>query len=550
MKFVKKYDDAGKALVVIDTEGLEIPEDLKSLLVFSISTYKALGANQSQEEWDKVFSIPEAFVNTLSGEEQIYLAGCYCACHQDIQLTASHQKHISLGMNDAEINHIKNHNANLVHELETKLSDTVASLDLKIDLYHKIHEYVEKNIPIKVADNIGSRAQDSDEMTFKTPDLVDLTAVAVLCKLMTPIVGVFIRECSNMDISQNFKEIHAANIFRDIIANECQAIADKLENYLANTIDSNEKAMSKNKLTNLYNGFSTDMSKMAVTASMYTRKFITVDLSNTESNLMTYVNTCAKGIVSTKSSGSKKDGGKITVAERKLPDEFEESYDDGNSSVLEAESSASKETADFNLIISFAVQETIKHYLNEFSIDREVYDAAYVYYSEMSHPTLGNNNEFILSTLFGRDLCGAKSIESLTLNDLAALLPLAQIYCYRKNFRDMVHLLSLLPTNNLKLMQNSNEMRLRESWKSSNSYRNCDERFNFETARALRWDTALEKLINDVTSRTYLYNTAPAICEMMGEEVTQTNKIYTPPITLATTICDFINDLFSRQDEC
>ena len=44
MKFVKKYDDAGKALVVIDTEGLEIPEDLKSLLVFSISTYKALGA--------------------------------------------------------------------------------------------------------------------------------------------------------------------------------------------------------------------------------------------------------------------------------------------------------------------------------------------------------------------------------------------------------------------------------------------------------------------------------------------------------------------------
>lgn len=547
MKFLKQYDDAGKALVVIDLEGLEIPESFKSLLTFSISTYKALGANQSQEEWDKVFSIPETFVNTLPGEEQIYLAGCYCSCHQEILLASAHQKHIDLTMNDAEVTRIKNHNANLVHDLETKLSDTLASLDLKINLYKKIHDYVEKNVPIKVADNVGERAQDSDEMTFKKPDLIELTSVAVLCKLMTPVVGVFIRECSNMDISQNFKEIHAANIFRDIIANECQAIADKLENYLAKTIDSNEKAMSKNMLTNLYNGFSTDMSKMAVNASMYTRKFITVDLSNTDSNLMTYVNTCAKGIVSTKSSGSKKDGGKITVTGRTLPDEFEESYDDGNSSVLEAESSSSRETADFTLIISFAVKETVKHYLSEYAGDKEIYDAAFMYYSAGSHPTLGYNNEFILSTLFGKDLCGAKSVESITLNDLAALLPLAQIYCYRKNFRDMVHLLSLLPTDNLKVLQNSNEMRLRESWKNSNSYRNCNERFTFETARSLRWDTALEKLINDITSRTYLYNTAPSICEMMNEEVVSTSKVYVPPITLATTICDFINDLFSRQ---
>lgn len=550
MRFVKKFDDAGKSLVVIDPEGLEVPAAVKELLTFSISTYKALGANQSQEEWEKVFKIPEAFINTLDGTEQLYFIGCYCSCHQEILRASAKQKRIELEMSEEEATKIKNHNTKLVHELELKLSDIVASLDAKIDLYDKIHTFVRCNIPIKVSSDAGLRAQDTPEMTFKDDDLVDLTAVAVLCKLLTPVVGVFIRECSNMDISQNFKEIHAANIFRDIIANKCQKIADKLENYLSNTIDSNEKAMSKNKLTNLYNGFSTDMSKQAVYASMFTRKFITVDLSNTESNLMTYVNTCAKGIVSTKSSGTKKDGGKITVNERKPLDEFEDSYDDGNSSTLESESSSSRETADFDLIISFAVKETVRHYIVEYSNDFEIYRAANIYYSSSSHPTLGYNNEFILSTLFGKDLCGAKSVESLNLNDLAALLPLAQIYCYRKNFTDMVHLLSLIPTNNIKMIQNSNEMRLRESWRNSNSYRNCDERFSLQVSKLLRWDTALERMVNDITSRTYLYNTAPAICEMMGEETVSTSKIYTPPITLATTICDFINDLFDRQDVC
>ena len=550
MRYVKVVDESKTPYVKIDLEGLELPSDVtdkldpEEYLLFHIPTYKAVKAAQPQSEWDKVFKIPEQFLKTLGDDDLKQLAMCYIYCHFIILSKARSQLKIDARMSDAEINTIKNHNSNIVHDLETELSKTIAQLDAATDLYNKIHDFVANdNVPINVATNVGERPQDSEEMTFRYPDLVDLTAIAILCKILAPIVGTFIRVCGDMDISNSFKEVHAITIFRDIIANRCQYITDKLENFLSRTIDSSMRADNRNAvLTNLYNGFTTEMAKQSVFASMFTRKFITVDLANTESNLMTYVNTCAKGIVS-KNPNSKKEGGKITVNERKSPDEFEEGNEDGNCSVLETESTASKTTADFEIIMSFAVKETVKRYLTTYNYDVNIFNAARHYYLTMSHLSLNINNGYLLSTLFGKDLCGGKSIEVLKVTDLAELIPIAQLYCYNNGFRDIVHLLSIVPTGELKATPTGNEMQLKAGWKNNISYRNCENKFDFKLWETLKWDTSLEKLINDLTSRVFLYNTAPAICELMGEEP-QNGKSYNPPPTLSVTICDFIYHLF------
>lgn len=551
MKYVKVVDDTKTPYVKVDLEGLKLPTEITEkldpeiYLLFNIPTYKAVRAAQPQSEWDKVFKIPEEFLKTLPDEDLINLALCYMYCHYTIESETKRQQRIDAKMTDSEVITIKNYNANIVHNLETTLSLSIAALDENTNIYDKIHQFVaDGNVPVNVAANVGERPQDSEKMTFRYPDLVDVTAIAILCKILAPIVGTFIRACSEMDISNSFKEVHAITIFRDIIANKCQYVADKLENYLSQTIDSSMRSDDGAKLTNLYNGFTPEMAKQAVFASMFTRKFITVNLSNTESNLMTYVNTCAKGIVS-KNPNSKKEGGKITVNERKNPDEFDEknSNDDGNCSILETESSSSKSTADFEIIISFAVQETVKRYIEKYGYDINVYNAAKNYYAERSHLSLGINNGYLLATLFGKDLCGGKSTEVLRVIDLAALVPVAQLYCYQNGFKDIVHLLSVVTTGEIKNTPTGNEMQLKVGWKNNISYRNCASKFDFQLWDNLKWDTSLEKLIKDLTSRVFLYNTAPAIWELLGEE-SQNGKSYNPPPTLSVTICDFIYHLF------
>ena len=546
MKFVRGINDVGKTIIKIDLEGLSLPvENAETYLEFVSDTYVNLKASKANidETWDYVFKVPNEFLKTLKDDELIQIASTFAYCHYLIESETAKQRPLP-DNNPVLRQEINSINAAILLKLEDNLSAALLRLDQTIHLLDKILEHVETCIPIDEFKDVGTRAQDSEEKTFRRPDLVKLTALAVLAKLFTPVIGTFIQKFKLHGISTSYKEMHAVTMFRDILSesnNEKMAkLVDKVEFYISGLIESRLKDA---KPTMLHNGFTETTITQFVYAQIITRRLVCVNLFRAESNnLVTYLATCAKeSALSTPSSSA--GGNKSSVEFRKSVDELSaessEGGDDGNSSVLEQESSVSAKTADFETIVEFAVMDLKHRFCPENDLDITVVDGAESYYKSTSHILLESNNSYILSIMFGHQLCGAKSVEMLKSADLATLVAILQVHLIRIGLTDLVHVLSLVNTGEPRTKGlTGEETQLQATWRNSYAFGNCNEKFPY-VVNGLQWWTSLEKLLKSIIMTKYVYNTAPIIWEMLGQPNIN-GQMYTAPVTLSESICNFI----------
>lgn len=546
MKFEKRLNEVGRSYIHINLEGLKLPQfnfDAESLLDFPVDTYSVLKARKINDEkdsdkekydWEMVFRVPEEFLKTLTEEEQQQVAATYIYCHWII-LQAMEKIRPIPDQNRALAQQIGLLNAEVFTKLENELSDTIDHLDQNIDLIPKIISYTNRNVPIQQFEGVGERPQDSSEMTFYRNDVVQLTALAIASKLFAPIAGVFIKKFMSLGIDNHYKEIHCAVMFKKLIANRLQPLADKLIHYIGRVIKPYTKK-PKNP-TNLYNAFTSDMIQQYIYATMLTRKLVTVDLYKDKANLVTFLNACAKDTASSRIGGG---GNEPSVDYRKEIKELgSTSGEDGNGSVLEQESSTSDKTADFDTIIRFVVNDIRRHFATEMDLDDEILAAAEAYYLNTAPSlTLNTNNSYLLSIMFGNKLCGAKTIEMLCSQDLCMLIPMMQLYFIKHHMYDLVHVVSAVNTGAHKAALSGSETQLAASWSINYAYGNCDQRFQYEV-NGITWSTGLKKMVEDITHVVHVYHTAPAIWSLMQQE-NLNNKEYIAPATLSESVCNFI----------
>lgn len=544
MKFVRDMNDAGKTIIRIDMEGLTLPaENARSYLEFVSDTYNNLRATRPNidETWDHVFKVPNEFLKTINDNDAIQIASTFAYCHYLIESEMAKQQPLPEN-NPVRKQEINNMNASILLKLENSLSAAILQLDQTIHLLDKILDYVETCISVDEFKDVGTRAQDSEEKTFRRPDLVKLTALAVLSKLFTPVIGTFIQKFKAYGISTQYKEMHAVTMFRDILSaannEKMSKLVDKVEFYIAGLIESRLKDA---KPTVLHNGFTEDTISHYVYAQIVTRRLVCVNLFREESNnLVTYLATCAK---ESATSGFSSGGNKSSVDFRKSVDELSaessEGGDDGNSSVMEQESSISAKTADFETIIEFAVMDLKNRFCPENDLDMNIVGSSETYYKTSSHILLDINNSYLLSVMFGHQLCGAKSVEMLKSADLATLVAILQVHLIQIGLPDLVHVLSLINTGEPRVKgMTGEEIQLLATWRNSYAFGNCNEKFPY-IVNGLQWWTSLEKLLKSLTSVKYVYNTAPAIWELLGQP-NLNGQMYTTPSTLAESICHFI----------
>ena len=541
MKFEKVVLNGVDGIIRINFEGLELPDmgyDPSMYLDFNIKTYQPLHAGRNQEEWDKVFGYPTKFLNTLKDEELQQLALLYIYSNMEIRRKIESEKLvITRDMSDQDREVVMVHNQNLIHMLGSEISEQVAAVDKKISLYEKLVQWVyDGNVVVTVPPHIGELPQHFAEKTFNLDEAKILTAIAILCKILTPIVGLFLDKIISLDISNSYKDIYGVVIFRDFIDNKCSVIMDKLQSYVCDEVNKALKNDESKRLSNLWSGKSRSIYEDIAFSTILVRKLITVDLSNTNSTLMNYIYTCIKGACSSKSISGK--NGNINVATRVPISENDDSAD-GNISSFEAGSFVSNTTADFGVIIENAAQHVYNVFVNKH--ENISLDPIRFYYLK-GNLTLGNNNNAILGMLLGKHLGGAKSIEALRQTDLANLITISQIWCIENGFQDIVHLLSILPTGQHKQMPTGAENVNLQQWNKNPAYINCSNEFQYEfdnSSRKLRWDTFLEYLVNDLATKIYTYNTAPDIWDMLGE-VPANGTYYKSPATLSVSICNLV----------
>lgn len=519
MKFVKKINNSGKAEVCIDLEGLKVEGsenvDVETLLSFKIETYSVLKAASSESDWNTVFGLPQQFLNTLSDAEKCKFAQLLMVMHYEIMSRLSPDPDI-----DGEV----------LIGLETQLSKLLADFDQEIDLVNKLIEFTEKEVPIQSFSGVGERAQDSAEMTFYRDDVVKLTAVVILCKLMTPIVGIFIETCKKR-MDNGYKEIHCYALFKDILNNRCKPLIDKLQHFIKRII---QPMLNRLQLTHTFHGYTVIVIALGIEAGMFTRRFVTVDLLKPNGNLITYVTSCARAAAQTQFSSSA--GFKQAVKEMFLKSD-ESSSDEGNMSTLEEESRTSAKTVDFPVLIQAAAHQLYERFITQYALDPEMVQAA-VYFYEQSHIVVTPINSYLMCNLFGADLGGGRSVEMLDMVNVTKLVALMQCYLLQQGYLDLVHAVTALPTTSFKAMPSGTDVLLASSWNNSHSYRNCDERFPY-VINDMRWDTSLKAIVDKLTTTVFLYNTAPVIWDQLDIDVHNGSEFQAPE-TISKSICSFI----------
>ena len=530
MKFEKKIDSAtGKALIYLNLEGLKLKNlqfDYEPLLYFKVETYDALRASKTEKSWNDVFGVVHDFLNTLSKEHQSKFATLIIFMHYKIDSIIGPTHEIK--------------GSDLIN-LESDLSLLIAQFVSETKLAEKLIAFVTKNIHVKIGENVGERPQDTEEMTFYYSDAIALTGLVLLCKMLTPVFGLFL-EALKKSTDGTHKEIHCLSLLKDTFAGDFEAVANKLINYIANRVTKNLK--TKIKLNHTCNGLTLSLIIQQISAQIIVRRFVSVSLTDREkNNLITYVATCATQAALTQFSGS---AFKVNVNPIKDPRESTTSGgDDGNVSALESQSQVSDKTADVPILIMESVRQTRSKFIRDYEMDEEIVAAAESYY--LMHPVgLNIVNSYILGVIFGDYICGAKSIELVENDGLATLIAVGQIYLISQDYADIAVLLSLVSANRPKTAQTSSDVSLKSAWRNNFEYRNCDQKFNIQV-NDLKWCTALEKIVTEVTSDVKLYQIAPAIWDYL-KEPSHNGDVYDAPEDLLRNICGFLLQIFPLSE--
>ena len=524
MRFVKQVTETGKSLVYLDLQGEKLPGfkfDYTPLLKFHIETYTVLKSKSSSMAWDIVFRTTHELFDTRPKSEQLGFATMLVVMHYEII--------DKLYTQDLQV-----FNNNLV-PLETTLSKWLDEYDQKVDLVPHLRAWVERNVPIQSFVGVGERPQDSAATTFYREDVVDLTTLVLVCKMMTPIFGIFIEACKKK-IGNNLKEIHCLAITKLLFKHRFGPLIDKLKFFISKIM---KPVLSKLAPSHLFNGYTFNTASDEVYSRLITRQYVTVDLFKDNGNLMTYTTSCIRAASTTQCSMA--GGAKTAAREMILPLSNQVSInDEGNSSNLEAESRSSNSTADYAVLIKAAANKAIDSFIAEQDIDPELAESCFYYYT-VHHIDPTPINSFILSIVFGRALGGAKSIAMLDRVSYSKLLALLQIYFSKSGYEVLVNPLTLKDTGELKSQFTGNDTQLRAIWNSSYEYKACNERF-VGSIGELTWDTRLKEIIENITSTKYAYNTAPAIWDMLHQE-SHNGEVFVVDTDLSRQICSLVMEL-------
>ena len=524
MKFVKKTNVTG-VLIHLDLENLKLPVpeglDLEPLLDFKSKTYSPINRKGDKDGFEIVFGLVHKFINGLSEKEQINYAATLVMCNYKILSV--------LGVkDDSEDKWTEDPNfGNTLLKLENELNDLINELDISIDLFNKLRAFAEQNIKLPDMTGVGERGQDSKEMTFYADELYGLAAISLLGKLLCPVFAQFIEHAKRY-ISSDLKELHCVVLLKSVLNNRCAVLNQKLLHYITKIAG----APKETEYSKTYNGFTATMLVQRAYAQVMIKRLVTLNISEEESNIIKYVYVCVRSVASNGVGGS----GKPTIKPLAMPDDAGGlgGDGDGNTSNLEAESNVSSKTADCPIIIAEAVRQCRESFILDAELDINDLISLEDYYKAY-HIVLTPINSYLCGLLFGNYILGAKSVELLDYDSLVTLVSLMQLWMIKNGYNDLVLLVSALPTDNNKSRPVGEDATLVSNYKNSYEYSNCCDRFNLIFDK-LSWDNGLVEIVKEITGKVYLYNAAPKVWEMLGQENRNNNPVVTP-VTTARSIC-------------
>ena len=528
MQYVPFINARGNRDIQLDISNLDIPDKdtYTPMLLFGSTAYTihrnkdkvttTLNAVQRvtpEQLWDTVFYSVNQFFNAISEDDQIKIAMILMIMHREID------------------KFILEDNPERISWFMQELGGYLEQLDKEIDLCPKLEHFADTSIPIGDFSEAGTRAQDSEALTFYRPEVIKLTAIVLLCKMLTPIFGLIMDYLKRV-VDTGVKSQHCSHILSKIFFNRYGVLIDKLNNYIVHATETKVQESA----TMVYNGNTINSLCDKIRAGLFIRNFVNVNLFQPNGNLMKFIIVSIKKSADTQLNNAKK-----TPVLQRIPIDSG-SGDDGNTAQSEIDSITSKKTADVTGIVEIITQDILRKHLMDpnYDIALDEFEACRNFYER--NPLRPHAfNKFLNCIFYARDMDGGRGVQLLHASQYTDITTMLQMILFSQGKDEIGHLLTARPGIDVKTMHSAQEDFIRINYRNSYPYKNCKALYEQGPlgVGGKDWDKQFQLLVEDLLKTNYYYNTAPFLWDARGVD-NLNGQLFVPSTDIIKKICSFI----------
>lgn len=472
-----------------------LQEIAPQMFVFSMVRYTKLNKASLTEgrlPINNVLDPINLFFKSLSKEDQIAIA--YTIFNMHVSICKRFSEDIKVSK---------------LNEFTYELGDALITLDNAINLIEKISNFVSEKVPLGNFEEIGTREQDTKELTFLEPDVHGLTVIAILNKMLCPLFSVYMNILLNKKnlYCEHGYELPCVFMLSKILSRHYSELIEKFNNYIDHNINKKNAVIESNAATMLH--YTPTSMCLKMYAQLLIRSFVNVDLYNMDRNLMSFV---CRSILDTITSTSKSIN-EYPVFVRKPQVKHQ---DEDTSGYLDVSSAVSKAPFDTAKIIATATRPVVNKCLASYAhiFSQEDFESSLAYYrTKVIVPNAFNR--FLVNTFFRSFLGGCQCVllvKSTQFNELVACL---QMIALKKGYVELAHMLTATKSQST----------YPENIQFSSSYRGRfyeRTRMIFEEGPigplAKSFDQWMSSIVNEIATHNWYFNTSMPIWDATEQE--------------------------------
>ena len=338
----------------------------------------------------------------------------------------------------------------LLHNLCNEISNEVNELDDKIKIYEKAANY---GNTLKLIDDpkIGSRDQDTPELTFKTEEVRHVCNIAIISKIFLPIFCVMITESKksalpqkrmwegknkflsvkNKVIDTKIKEIYCLSFIEGIFKKHIPNSYNKLTYYVHYFVLQSKRKLNDNECSDIFMNNTPEELTKNILANVICKKYVTISLYDEANSIMgKTVNTIRQRVKAFEKGPNSK-----AYFIRSVNTSDNDTNIDSKSQ-LEVDSIFCDKLLDIEPIMRVMWEYTLNKYIKKYEIDRAFLHEL-IEFNKMNSLRIDYHMPLFLSTVFSEDLGGSEPMEVLNYEQIITLISLLQIIAIKKNYYDL-----------------------------------------------------------------------------------------------------------------
>lgn len=550
MEFTYQIVEGGTNKVRLDISDVKFPkaeekEMIEPYLLFNAGTYKNIKeVDVAPEAFMHIFRAPNYALSKLSNEQKVAVAEFFASANYTIK------NKLPRDTNDPELG---SKFLSFVEKLGEQYRDVVK----KVNLIEHFRAYA-ASIQLQDTSNFGNRPQDTEELTFREPEMREVMVLAMFGKFASPIFGELInnlpeqREEDGKRKLPKYKESSCSGFMTALIGEYFADLVNHLQLYIHHIVNS---ICAKNQdPAVIFHGLTPNIRTSIILSSLLVRNYVLCELEKPESNIMRYTDTMVRTLTQTQDTNAHKS----QVRTRKAPGSMMIGDESGNMAQMEIDSLVSTGTMDGPIIIESSIESIVQEQRLIHNISKREFDECLEYFNRNPiYPT--SFNKFVASEIFSTAIGGGKGIEMLDHKPLEKLIALLQLMAFSLGYIELGNMLTASKSDRVRISLTANEDIFVRQAPTLPNYRDCRARFAAgesgemyqdlkKSLREAQWDKHLEEIITDLAQTIYLVNTPDVILNMPCGDSGQTlGDIYHngDEIAVSTKITEQMCMLFS-----